>query len=78
MSAATAPTSVTLGKSSPLAIICVPIMTLAAPLRKRSSSFSCASFSRVVSLSTRTVRASGNSRRTSSSTFCVPAPKYLM
>ena len=78
MSAATTPASVTFGKSSPFAIICVPTSTFASPERNRSSSFSCASFSRVVSTSTRTTRAPANRFMTSSATFCVPAPKYLM
>ena len=39
MSAATTPTSVTRGKSSPLAIICVPTSTRARPERNSSSSF---------------------------------------
>ena len=78
MSAATTPTSVTLGKSSPLAIIWVPTSTLVSPRRKASSIFWCASLPWVVSMSMRPTRASGNSRATSSCTFWVPAPKYLM
>ena len=75
MSAATTPTSVTSGRSSPLAIICVPIST--------SASWATNSVQdRVV----RALRAGhiaipaqrarpGNSSLTASSTFSVPLPK---
>ena len=72
------PTIVTFGKSSPLAIICVPTRMRASPRRKRSISVACASLVRVVSLSMRRVGTSGKSLCTSSSTRCVPTPKYLI
>ena len=78
MSAATTPTSVTLGKSSPFAIICVPTSTRVSPRRNAPSIRSCAPLAPVVSTSMRATGTPGKRARTSSSTFCVPAPNCLM
>src|SRR5256885_2362610 len=76
ISAETTPTSVTPGRSSPLAIICVPTMTSASRLAKRSSSCRWTRWSVAVSRSQRNKRALGKLRWIVSITFSVPNPKY--
>ncbi len=69
------PTSVTAGRSSPLAIICVPDQHIRAPLGERRESCSCAWRVFAVSRSQRSTRAAGNWRLTADSTRSVPTPK---
>ena len=62
-SAEITPTSVTRGKSCPLAIICVPTSTSSSPAAKRDSSEASAPFRRTESRSTLPMRAAGNRSR---------------
>ena len=64
----------TFGKSSPLAIICVPSKISAFPSPNVLNSFSCAPFFLVVSTSILKIRACGNRPFSSFSIFCVPVP----
>jgi len=72
ISAEMTPTSVTPGRSSPFAIICVPTSISASRLAKRSSSCSCARRCLAVSRSQRSRRALGKWRAMVSSTFLSP------
>ena len=74
MSALITPTSVTFGKSSPLAIICVPSRMRTSPSRNASSAASWLPGSCIVSVSIRKQRRSGNRALTSASSRCVPRP----
>ena len=78
MSASITPTSVTLGKSSPLAIICVPSRMSTSPRPTRSSISVCAHFPVVVSTSMRDTRAEGKRSLSSRSTCWVPTPRCFM
>ena len=73
-SAEITPTSVTLGKSWPLAIICVPTRTSISPAAKRCESARRLPLRRTVSRSTRATRASGKALAHSASTRSVPKP----
>ena len=68
------PTSVTLGKSCPLAIIWVPTSTSSSFAANLARSAPIAPRLRIVSRSTRPTRAAGKSARTSASTRSVPNP----
>ena len=71
-SASTTPTSVTRGKSWPLAIICVPTRMSVSPASKAASTRATAPRRTARSRSSRSTRASGSAARTASSTFSVP------
>ena len=73
-SAEITPTSVTCGKSCPLAIICVPTSTSISRRVNRLSSSARLPRRRMVSRSIRPMRASGNSVPISDSTRSVPNP----
>ncbi len=73
-SADTTPTSVTRGKSCPLAIICVPTSRSSSPRPNRASTSWIAPRFCIVSRSTRPARMPGNRRSTSVSTRSVPKP----
>jgi hypothetical protein len=75
-SASITPTRVTLGKSSPLEIICVPSRIRVSPCRNASSARSWLPGLRIESLSMRTQEYFGNRARTSCSRRCVPMPMY--
>ena len=77
VSASITPTSVTFGKSSPLAIICVPSSRSVSPAAKADRAASCAPGRRMESLSMRVTRRSGNLWATSFSSRCVPVPNRL-
>src|SRR6185436_4082403 len=73
-SASITPTSVTRGKSCPLAIICVPTSTSSAPLSNACSVRRTAPFLRARSRSKRSARTLGSAARSASSTRSVPNP----
>ena len=77
-SAEITPTSVTRGKSWPLAIICVPTRTSSSRAANFARSAAIAPRLRIVSRSTRATRAPGNRSRTSASTRSVPKPTSSM
>ena len=68
------PTSVTLGKCSPLAIICVPMRMSILPARKACSVSRKASLRAIASASMRLMTACGNTLPMTSSTRSVPSP----
>ena len=74
VSASTTPTKVTLGKSSPLAIIWVPSKIRTSPCLNAASTFSWLPCPRIVSESIRRIDSSGNAIRTSRSSRSVPIP----
>ena len=76
MSAFTTPTSVTLGKSSPLAIICVPRRMCVVPSRNESSTRRWLPGLLIVSESIRWTTLSGNFSSISACNFSVPNPWY--
>lgn len=74
-SAETIPERPTLRKSSPLAMICVPMRICVFPLRKAFSFRVSSPFRFTVSKSRRSAVYSGNRSDTASSSFSVPLPK---
>ena len=68
------PTSVTFGKSRPLAIICVPRRIWASPRRNAESMSSCEWRRDVESASMRSTLADGKHFRRAASARCVPSP----
>ena len=71
------PARVTLGKSRPLAIICVPMRMSILPARKRPRISSWLNLREVTSASMRWMLAVGKRRRAIVSTRWVPMPLYL-
>ena len=74
VSAFSTPTSVTFGKSSPLAIICVPRSTSALPARNAERMSSCENLRDVESASIRRIFARGKQACSAASARCVPTP----
>ena len=77
-SAATAPTTVTLGRSNPLAIICVPTRTSASWAWKLSMMRAWPPCPPALSASQRRTRTDGNRLLSSDAMRWVPLPKYRM